>query len=87
MEEAKRDHFMDETSETFILQFKPSTGFTIVFQFPCLKDLLKHQQLIEKAGFECTRLKKFNVKFDHADIALDLRNPHTACDFDLDDYL
>ena len=87
MEEAKSNHFSDQTSKPFILQFKPSTGFTIVFQFPCLRDLEEHQQRIEEAGFECSRLEKFNVKFDHADIALDLRNPHTACDFDLDDYL
>ena len=44
MEESKRDHFSDETSESFILQFKPNTGFTIVFEFPCLKDLEEHQK-------------------------------------------
>ena len=87
MEEVKKGDFSDGNNESFILQFKPSTGFTIIFQFPCLKDLEEHQQRIEEAGFEVTRLKRFNVKFDHADIALDLRNPHTACDFDLEDYL
>ena len=86
MEEVKNNPFA-EPNEAFILQFKPNTGFTIVFQFPCLKDFEEHQKRIEEAGYKCTRLKKFNVKFDHADIALDLRNPHTACDFDLDDYL
>ena len=87
MEEAKRDPLADATNDSFILQFKPNTGFTIVFEFPCLKDLEEHRKRIEEAGYDCQRLGKFNVKFDHADIALDLRNPHTACDFDLDDYL
>ena len=87
MEETKKNRFADEINESFILQFKPNTGFTIVFEFPCLNDLEEHQKRIEAAGYKGSRLQKFNVKFDQADIALDLRNPHTACDFDLEDYL
>tara|TARA_B100001123_G_C14569413_1_gene733625 strand:+ start:145 stop:405 length:261 start_codon:yes stop_codon:yes gene_type:complete len=73
--------------DPFIIQYNISTKFLIVLEFPCLKDLLEHWQIIEDAGYSCKRLKTFNVKFNKADICLDLRNAHTACDFEIEDYL
>lgn len=71
----------------FIIQYNMNANFTVVLEFPCLKDLLEHWEIIEDAGHTCKRLKTFNVKFHKADICLDLRNAHTACDFEIEDYL
>ena len=87
MEETNRNQFPGQDRESYILQFKANGKFTVVLEFPCLKDLEEHKRRIEEEGLECTRLKTFNVKFDQADLCLDLRNAHTAADFDLDDFL
>ena len=74
-------------NEPFIIQYNMNASFRIVLEFPCLKDLLEHWDIIEDAGHTCKRLKEFNVKFHKADISLDLRNAHTTCDFEIEDYL
>ena len=87
MEEVSKDRLPGGSIESYILKFKANERFTIVLEFPCLKDLEEHQTRINEAGLECERLEKFNVKFDQADMCLDLRNAHTAVDFDLEDFL
>lgn len=87
MEEAPKDNLPEGLGESFILEFKATTNFTIVLEFPSLKDLEEHEARIEEAGLECRRLKTFNVKFDHADMCLDLRQPKTVAEFDLEDFL
>ena len=87
MEEVSKDRLPGGSGESYILRFKANERFTIVLEIPCLKDLEDHKVRIEEAGLECDRLEKFNVKFDHPDMCLDLRNAHTAADFDIDDFL
>ena len=39
-------------------------------------------------SFEGTKqLKKFNVKFDHADLMMDMRSPVCVAQFDLEDWI
>ena len=87
MEEVSKDRLPTGSGQSYILRFRANERFTIVLEFPCLKDLEEHRTRIEEAGLECDRLDTFNVKFDHADMCLDLRNAHTAADFDLEDFL
>ena len=87
MEESSVGRLPGGDGESYILKFKANGRFTIVLEFPCLKDLEEHRVRIEEAGLKCDRLEKFNVKFDQADMCLDLRNAHTAVDFDLEDFL
>tara|TARA_B100000686_G_C16426068_1_gene779665 strand:+ start:544 stop:807 length:264 start_codon:yes stop_codon:yes gene_type:complete len=87
MEEVSKDRLPGGGGDSYILRFMANERFTIVLEFPCLKDLEEHEKRIEDAGLECERLETFNVKFDHADMCLDLRNAHTAVDFDIEDFL
>ena len=77
----------ESDNEPFIIQYNMNSHFKVVLEFPCLKDLLEHWDVIQAAGHTCKRLKAFNVKFNKADICLDLRNGHTACDFEIEDYI
>tara|TARA_B100000686_G_C15851268_1_gene507310 strand:- start:26 stop:289 length:264 start_codon:yes stop_codon:yes gene_type:complete len=87
MEEVSKDRMPGGDGNSYILRFKANERFTIILEFPCMKDLEVHRERIEEAGLECEQLDKFNVKFDQADMCLDLRNPHTAADFDIEDFL
>jgi hypothetical protein len=42
---------------------------------------------VDEAGLEYEILEKFNVKFDKADLFMDLRSPVCIAQFDLDDWL
>jgi len=85
MEESLSENIGDDGR--YILQFKAATGFTVVLEFGRLETLEENKTKIESAGLKCERLKEFNVKFDQADLFMDMRSPVCATQFDLDDWI
>ncbi len=75
------------SDERYILQFKAATGFTVVLEYSNLEKMKENQDKIESADLECERLEKFNVKFDQADLFMDMRSPECIAQFDLDDWI
>jgi len=75
------------SDERYIIQFKAATGFTVVLEYSKLETMKENQNKIESAGLECERLEKFNVKFDQADLFMDMRSPECSAQFDLDDWI
>ena len=73
--------------ERYILQFKAATGFTVVLEYARLSTMEENKKKIEAAGLECERLEKFNIKFDQADLFMDMRSPECIAQFDLDDWI
>lgn len=76
-----------EDQERYILKFAAATGFTVVLEFGGMEELEEYKKRIEDAGLQCTLLPKFNVKFDQADLFMDLRSPVCVAQFDLDDWI
>ena len=86
MEESKSDG-LRENQERYIIQFIAATGFSVVLEFGGMEELNSYKKRIEDAGLQCTPLSKFNVKFDQADLFMDLRSPVCVAQFDLDDWI
>lgn len=86
MEESKSDG-LRESQKRYIIQFTAATGFTVVLEFGGMEELNSYKKRIEDAGLHCTLLEKFNVKFDQADLFMDLRSPVCAAQFDLEDWI
>ncbi len=70
-----------------ILKFKAATGFTVVLEFGGLPALEEVECKIKEAGLKSERLPAFNLKFDQADLYMDMRDPHCVAQFDLEDWL
>ena len=73
--------------DRYLLQFKAATGFTVVLEFPGENSLEETGRRIEEAGLAWERLPDFNVRFDQADLFMDLRSPVCAAQFSLEDWL
>lgn len=70
-----------------ILMFKAATGFTVVLEFGGLPALEEAEKKVREAGLKSERLPAFNLQFDQADLYMDMRDPHCAAQFDLEDWL
>ncbi len=87
MEESSNQPIPQDFRERFILKFSAANGFTVVLEFIDMKHLESFQTRIVGAGLKCEQLKKFNVKFDQADLMMDMRSPVCVSQFDLEDWL
>lgn len=75
------------TDIRYLLEFKAATGFKVVLEFGREDSFNVNRDRVEEAGLEWKRLSSFNVKFDSADLFMDMRSPECASQFDLDDWL
>ena len=73
-------------NERFILKFIAG-AFVLVLEYSSAERLEEDRARVEDAGLEYEILEKFNVKFDKADLFMDLRSPVCIAQFDLDDWL
>jgi len=75
------------SNERYILSFKAVTGFHVVLEYGGPEELEEIQKKIEDAGITCERWKEYNVRFDQADLFMDMRSPECIAQFDLDDWI
>jgi len=87
MEESSNQPIPQDFRQRFLLKFIAANGFTVVLEFLDMEHLEGFQKRIEGAGLKCERLEKFNVKFDQADLMMDMRSPVCVSQFDLEDWL
>ena len=87
MEESKSQRIPQGFRKRYILKFAAATGFMVVLEFIDMKHLEGYRSRIVEAGLKCEQLEKFDVKFDQADLLMDLRSPICAAQFDLEDWL
>jgi hypothetical protein len=87
MEESSNQPIPQEFRKRFLLKFSAANGFTVVLEFLGMKDLESFETRIKGAGLECERLEKFNVKFDQADLLMDMRSAVCIAQFDLEDWI
>jgi len=87
MEESSKNTAGGIQGERFIIQFLAATGFTVVLEFPGLKELKEYEGRIVEAGLDCKRIPKFSHQFDQADLYMDLRSPECQVQFVLDDWI
>ena len=87
MEESSNQPVPQDFRERFLLKFSAANGFIVVLEFLGMKDLESFEARITGAGLKCERLKKFNVKFDHADLLMDMRSAVCIAQFDLEDWI
>ncbi|MDH5764263.1 MAG: hypothetical protein OEZ51_14930 [Nitrospinota bacterium] len=71
----------------YILSFKAANGFHVVLEYRGPEELEAAQKKIEDAGLTCEHLKNYNVRFDQADLFMDMRSPECIAQFDLDDWI
>ena len=87
MEESSNQPIPQDFRKRFLLKFSAANGFTVVLEFLGMKDLENFEKQIVGAGLKCERLEKFNVKFDKADLLMDMRSPVCIAQFDLEDWI
>jgi hypothetical protein len=75
------------SDERYILSFKAANGFHVVLEYRGPEELEAVQKKIENAGLTCEQLKDYNVRFDQADLFMDMRSPECIAQFDLDDWI
>lgn len=87
MEESSNQPIPQDFRQRFLLKFTAANGFTVVLEFSDMGHLEGFRKRIEGAGLKCELLEKFNVKFDQADLMMDMRSPVCVSQFDLEDWL
>ncbi|MGV7221035.1 MAG: hypothetical protein ACQ9MH_05905 [Nitrospinales bacterium] len=87
MEESSNQPVPQDFRERFLLKFSAANGFIVVLEFLGMKDLESFEARIKGAGLKCERLEKFNVKFDKADLLMDMRSAVCIAQFDLEDWI
>ena len=85
-EQSSGDSIADSGNERFILKFIAG-AFVLVLEYSSAERLEADRARVEDAGLEYEILEKFNVKFDKADLFMDLRSPVCIAQFDLEDWL
>ncbi len=87
MEEHSSDErIVNSSDERFILKFIAG-AFVLVLEYSSAERLEGDRARVEDAGLEYEILEKFHVKFDKADLFMDLRSPVCIAQFDLEDWL
>ena len=87
MEESKNQRIPQGFRKRYLLKFSAANGFTVVLEFIDMEHLESFQTRIVGAGLKCERLEKFDVKFDQADLMMDMRSPDCRSQFDLEDWI
>ena len=85
-EQSSEDSIAGSGNERFILKFIAG-AFVLVLEYSSAERLEEDLARVEDAGLEYEILEKFNVKFDKADLFMDLRSPVCIAQFDLEDWL
>ncbi len=70
-----------------LIRFFAKTGFLVVLEFGNIKEMKEYEEKIKNSGLQCEVIPNFNVKFDHADLFMDMRSPECRAQFDLNDWI
>jgi hypothetical protein len=86
--EEQVSEFRDVNSgeKRYLLKFTAG-AFVLVLEYSSEERLEGDRVRVDEAGLEYEILEKFDVKFDHADLFMDLRSPICIAQFDLEDWL
>jgi hypothetical protein len=85
-ERSSGDSVASSGDKRYILKFLAG-AFVLVLEYSSAERLEGDRVRVDEAGLEYEILEKFNVKFDKADLFMDLRSPVCIAQFDLEDWL